>query len=328
MLGLYAEETRLADEELPAIPARSVAGLRTHDMEPFAMFYERGDLADYRPKLQRAIGRRGRSVENGAARWRAHPAGNIGRLPRGRRPRRSARRDDAAQHPRQGVADDLAAPSATADVGDARRPGGSQSARDPDGAIQAVNTTSGPPGELDLHLFNEGTHRRIHDFLGAHPDGGGCWFAVWAPNARAVDVVGDFTGWKSPIALEPVAESGVWSGLLPHRRGRRWLSVRHHRRRRGAKRALRPGRRGDVRAAVDGVAHRRPLLRLARQGLDGRSGADLRRRGADLDLRGAPRVVGPRRHTRSTMADATTSSPTRSPITSSATASPTSSCFP
>lgn len=58
MLGLYAEETRLADEELPAIPARSVAGLRTHDMEPFAMLYERGDLADYRPKLQRAIGRR------------------------------------------------------------------------------------------------------------------------------------------------------------------------------------------------------------------------------------------------------------------------------
>ena len=53
MLGLYAEQTRLADEELPTIPARTVAGLRTHDMEPFALLYERGDLADYRTKLQR-----------------------------------------------------------------------------------------------------------------------------------------------------------------------------------------------------------------------------------------------------------------------------------
>ncbi len=77
--------------------------------------------------------------------------------------------------------------------------------------------TSAPstPGELDLHLFNEGTHRRIHDFLGAHPNDAGCWFAVWAPNARAVDVVGDFTGWSKPITLEPVADSGVWSGHVP-----------------------------------------------------------------------------------------------------------------
>ena len=58
MLGLYAEETRLADDELPAIPARSVAGLRTHDMEPFAALYERGELVEYRVKLQRSLGRR------------------------------------------------------------------------------------------------------------------------------------------------------------------------------------------------------------------------------------------------------------------------------
>ena len=75
-----------------------------------------------------------------------------------------------------------------------------------------MSAVPGPPGELDLHLFNEGTHRRIHDFLGAHADDNGCWFAVWAPNARAVDVVGDFTGWKQAISLEPVANSGVWSG--------------------------------------------------------------------------------------------------------------------
>ena len=58
MLGLYAEQTRLADAELPAIPARTVAGLRTHDMAPFALLYDRGDLADYRAKLQRSLGRR------------------------------------------------------------------------------------------------------------------------------------------------------------------------------------------------------------------------------------------------------------------------------
>jgi 4-alpha-glucanotransferase len=58
MLGLYAEQTHLADHELPAIPARTVAGLRTHDMEPFALLYQRGGLAEYRSKLQRALGRR------------------------------------------------------------------------------------------------------------------------------------------------------------------------------------------------------------------------------------------------------------------------------
>ena len=42
---------------LPTIPARTVAGLRTHDMEPFALLYERGELATYRAKLQRALGR-------------------------------------------------------------------------------------------------------------------------------------------------------------------------------------------------------------------------------------------------------------------------------
>jgi 4-alpha-glucanotransferase len=57
MLGLYAEQTQLAADELPVIPARTVAGLRTHDMEPIAMLYARGDLVGYRSQLQRALGR-------------------------------------------------------------------------------------------------------------------------------------------------------------------------------------------------------------------------------------------------------------------------------
>ncbi len=51
----------------------------------------------------------------------------------------------------------------------------------------------------DLHLFNEGRHFRLHHHLGCHPmiaEGvEGCYFAVWAPNAERVAVVGDFNGW-------------------------------------------------------------------------------------------------------------------------------------
>jgi 1,4-alpha-glucan branching enzyme len=54
-------------------------------------------------------------------------------------------------------------------------------------------------GEVDLHLFNEGTHRRLWDKLGAHittMDGvSGVAFAVWAPTAQRVSVVGDFARW-------------------------------------------------------------------------------------------------------------------------------------
>ena len=55
-------------------------------------------------------------------------------------------------------------------------------------------TSANPVGEIDLHLFNEGTHRHLHDCLGAHTDDTGTWFAVWAPNAASVDVPGDFPG--------------------------------------------------------------------------------------------------------------------------------------
>src|SRR5438309_12117325 len=52
----------------------------------------------------------------------------------------------------------------------------------------------------DLYLFNEGTHYRLYDKLGAHVvthDGvKGTYFAVWAPNAEAVSVMGDFNGWN------------------------------------------------------------------------------------------------------------------------------------
>lgn len=76
------------------------------------------------------------------------------------------------------------------------------------------------PGELDLHLIAEGRHERLWDVLGAHRrvvDGlDGTAFAVWAPNASEVRVVGDFSYWSEVggHALAAVG-SGVWAGFVP-----------------------------------------------------------------------------------------------------------------
>ena len=80
-------------------------------------------------------------------------------------------------------------------------------------------------GELDVYLLAEGTHLQAYEKLGAHPqisDGvSGVGFAVWAPNASAVSVVGDFNDWdarRNPMRLHP--SCGVWDlfvpGLAPH----------------------------------------------------------------------------------------------------------------
>ena len=75
-------------------------------------------------------------------------------------------------------------------------------------------------GALDLHLFGEGTHARLWERLGAHPSslGGvvGSTFALWAPNAERVSVIGPWNGWDPALhALRPAASSGLWSGFVP-----------------------------------------------------------------------------------------------------------------
>ncbi len=79
-----------------------------------------------------------------------------------------------------------------------------------------------PPslGELDLHLFGEGTHRRLWEFLGARPmrhgDSDGVSFAVWAPNARRVSVVGDFCRWDGRIfPMRSLGGVGVFELFVP-----------------------------------------------------------------------------------------------------------------
>jgi 1,4-alpha-glucan branching enzyme len=75
--------------------------------------------------------------------------------------------------------------------------------------------------DQDLHLFNEGTHYRAHLVLGSHPaqaeDGTlGVAFAVWAPNARAVSLIGDFNGWRpGRHRLQSRGVSGIWEGFVP-----------------------------------------------------------------------------------------------------------------
>jgi 1,4-alpha-glucan branching enzyme len=71
----------------------------------------------------------------------------------------------------------------------------------------------------DLYLFNEGSHFRLYDKMGAHPlnvaGEQGTYYAVWAPNAEQVSVVGDFNQWDGTRhPLRSKADSGIWEGFL------------------------------------------------------------------------------------------------------------------
>ncbi|MDQ2677201.1 MAG: 1,4-alpha-glucan branching protein GlgB [Actinomycetota bacterium] len=74
-----------------------------------------------------------------------------------------------------------------------------------------------PPGELDLHLFAEGRHRRLWEVLGAHPGDDGTTFAVWAPNASTVTAVGDWCSWdpRAGTVLAAQGSTGIWWGVEP-----------------------------------------------------------------------------------------------------------------
>jgi 1,4-alpha-glucan branching enzyme len=75
-------------------------------------------------------------------------------------------------------------------------------------------------GELDLYLFGEGRHEQIYEKLGAHVithEGvKGVSFAVWAPNAERVSIVGDFNSWDGSLhPMRPLGNSGVWEIFIP-----------------------------------------------------------------------------------------------------------------
>jgi 1,4-alpha-glucan branching enzyme len=83
-----------------------------------------------------------------------------------------------------------------------------------------ITTRSRWLSDYDLYLFGEGTHRRAYEKLGAHigdSDGRrGVHFAVWAPNASQVSVIGDYNSWspeRDPLSLR--SEAGLWEGFVP-----------------------------------------------------------------------------------------------------------------
>lgn len=76
-------------------------------------------------------------------------------------------------------------------------------------------------GDMDLYLFNEGNHKDIYQKLGSHlithQGVSGVSFAVWAPNAKRVSVVGNFNDWDGRRhMMRPRGSSGVWEIFIPH----------------------------------------------------------------------------------------------------------------
>jgi 1,4-alpha-glucan branching enzyme len=74
-------------------------------------------------------------------------------------------------------------------------------------------------GELDLHLAGEGRHETLYEKLGAHVTDDGVAFAVWAPNAAKVSVVGDWNDWDGSVdPMEQRGVSGIWEAVVPEAR--------------------------------------------------------------------------------------------------------------
>src|SRR5204862_5429888 len=75
--------------------------------------------------------------------------------------------------------------------------------------------------DFDVHLFKSGKHFKLYEKLGAHlstfKNEEGTYFAVWAPNAKAISVIGNFNHWKNgQHNLSPRwDESGIWEGFFP-----------------------------------------------------------------------------------------------------------------
>ena len=70
--------------------------------------------------------------------------------------------------------------------------------------------------ELDRYLFHKGEHREAYRYMGAHFEDDGVIFRVWAPNARAISVVGDFNGWNGDNHfMNKINPEGIWELKIP-----------------------------------------------------------------------------------------------------------------
>ena len=91
---------------------------------------------------------------------------------------------------------------------------------EPGQRTEPTGEESGLISSYDLHLFNEGNHTRLYEKFGAHlteMDGKqGTYFAVWAPDAMRISVVGDFNRWNPDATpMNPKGSSGVWDCFVP-----------------------------------------------------------------------------------------------------------------
>ena len=63
----------------------------------------------------------------------------------------------------------------------------------------------------EIYLFHQGTYYHAYNLLGCHVEKGGAWFRVWAPNAKAISVVGDFNNWENNAhKMKKIQNSGIW----------------------------------------------------------------------------------------------------------------------
>jgi len=88
-----------------------------------------------------------------------------------------------------------------------------------EGTVPSIHHDVSPITDDDLYLFNQGTHFRLYEKLGAHAltcaGEQGTYFAVWAPNAEQVSVIGDFNEWNSKLhPLKSRGDSGIWEGFI------------------------------------------------------------------------------------------------------------------
>jgi len=85
--------------------------------------------------------------------------------------------------------------------------------------VNDLPTPERPLSDLDIHLFNEGTHSRLAERFGARPvdpddPEKGIVFSVWAPDAEKAFVIGDVMHWDTGFPLQPVGASGLWSAIV------------------------------------------------------------------------------------------------------------------
>jgi alpha-1,4-glucan:alpha-1,4-glucan 6-glycosyltransferase/4-alpha-glucanotransferase len=235
---------------LPMIPQRSVASLRTHDMPTFATWWSDADLDEPqwsgpgRTRLAREV-RRKRALTRSAI-WKR--SGGRGPVPRAASSDLLvAALEHIASSPAETVLLNLE--DLWLETEPQNRPGTTDdrnwSYRFPYGveALQNDGPWSPPLGQLralrpprhapattvqygtrqwsalDLHLFHEGRHYQLHQLFGAHPqtvdECEGVHFSIWAPNADAVAVMGDFNGWSTDAhPLGPGSAPGVWEGFV------------------------------------------------------------------------------------------------------------------